>query len=81
MTFLFRVSFPCILLDILSLSRLCGRLSPFLRNLRTNRKLTYYIQHPTECLRYQNSYGQGRYDEAYTNVGGNYASKSLGTGR
>ncbi len=44
MTFLFRVSFPCILLDILSLSRLCGRLSPFLRNLRTNRKLTYYTQ-------------------------------------
>ena len=43
MTFLFRVSFPCILLDILSLSRLCSRLSPFLRNLRTNRKLTYYI--------------------------------------
>ena len=44
MTFLFRVSFPCILLDILSLSRLCGRLSPFLRNLRTNRKLAYYTQ-------------------------------------
>ena len=55
MTFLFRVSFPCILLDILSLSRLCGRLSPFLRNLRTNRKRTYYIQHPTKCLHYQNS--------------------------
>ena len=63
MTFLFRVSFPCILLDILSLSRLCGRLSPFLRNLRTNRKLTYYIQHPTKCLHYQNSLDRGCCDD------------------
>ena len=57
--FLIRASFLCILLDILSLSRLCGRLSPFLRNLRTNRKRTYYIQHPTKCLHYQNSLDRG----------------------